>query len=221
MVLVARQPLINHGLTASLSSHSNEWLSSIVPVPDYRRPYTPKSSLKGLFAGSGNGAMSRPYFAQSVIDLTKRSANDVNLLYIGTASYDISQYRDIQTSAFAELGCQINSLEVAHVSPLLVDIEEAVLKAHVILVSGGNTLYAVDRWRSLGLDELLKDAANRGVVMAGGSAGCICWFDGGHSDSMDPGKFESTVFFVPMIKNAALILSLHIKPFQQTHIVHQ
>jgi dipeptidase E len=79
-------------------------------------------------------------------------------------------------------------LEVAHTSPLLIDLEEAVQKAHVILVSGGNTLYAVDRWRMLGLDGLLKDAAERGVVMTGGSAGCICWFDGGHSDSMDPGK---------------------------------
>jgi dipeptidase E len=132
--------------------------------------------------------MSQPYFAQSVIELTKRSAETVNLLYIGTASYDLPSYKDIQTNAFAKLGCSISALEVAHTSPLLIDLEEAVQKAHVILVSGGNTLYAVDRWRMLGLDGLLKDAAERGVVMTGGSAGCICWFDGGHSDSMDPGK---------------------------------
>lgn len=132
--------------------------------------------------------MSEPYFAQSVIDLTKRSAPDVKLLYIGTASYDLPKYREIQTSAFAKMGCSISSLEVAHVSPLLMDLETAVSQAHVILVSGGNTLYAMERWRSLGLDGLLKDAAEKGVVMTGGSAGCICWFDGGHSDSMDPGK---------------------------------
>lgn len=188
MVLVARQPILNHGLAASLSSHSNEFLSSLVPVPSHRRPYAPKPAFKGLFAGSGNGAMSEPYFAQSVIDLTKRSAPDVNLLYIGTASYDLPKYREIQTSAFAKMGCSISSLEVAHVSPLLMDLETAVSQAHVILVSGGNTLYAMERWRSLGLDGLLKDAAEKGVVMTGGSAGCICWFDGGHSDSMDPGK---------------------------------
>lgn len=44
-------------------------------------------------------------------------------------------------------------------------------KADIILVSGGNTLYAVDRWTYLGLDELLRGAAHRGKVMAGGSAG--------------------------------------------------
>ncbi|KAL3803660.1 hypothetical protein HJC23_003714 [Cyclotella cryptica] len=195
MVLVARQPFaVNHGLTASLSSHSNEWMSSIVPVPNHRRPWSPKSPLKGLFAGSGNGAMSHPYFAQSVVDLTKRSPQEVNLLYIGTASYDLARYRDIQTSAFAALGCTIHSLDVANQSPLLIDLEDAVEKAHIILVSGGNTLYAVDRWRALGLDGLLKDAAHRGVVMTGGSAGCICWFDGGHSDSMDPDTYR-----VPML----------------------
>ena len=50
-------------------------------------------------------------------------------------------------------------------------MEEAVEKADIILVSGGNTLYAVDRWTYLGLDELLRGAAHRGKVMAGGSAG--------------------------------------------------
>lgn len=196
MVLVARhQPLLNPGLAASLSSHSDEFLSSLIPVPSHRRQYVPKPAFKGLFAGSGNGAMSQPFFAQSVIDLTKRSASDVNLLYIGTASYDLPKYREIQTSAFAALGCSISSLEVAHVSPLLMDLEAAVSQAHVILVSGGNTLYAMDRWRSLGLDGLLKDAAEDGVVMTGGSAGCICWFDGGHSDSMDPDTYRD-----PMLK---------------------
>ena len=194
MVLVARHPIpATYGLPASLSSQSNEFLSSIVPVPPHRMPFTPKSHLKGLFAGSGNGAMSHPYFAQSVVNLTKRPAREVHLLYIGTASYDLPTYRDIQTSAFASLGCSISTLDVANASPLLVDLEEAVRKAHIVLVSGGNTLYAVDRWRALGLDGLLKDAAERGTVMTGGSAGCICWFDGGHSDSMDPGTCISSI----------------------------
>ena len=47
-------------------------------------------------------------------------------------------------------------------------------------------LWIVDRWERLGLSDLLKEAALRGTVIAGGSAGAICWFDGGHSDSMDP-----------------------------------
>jgi dipeptidase E len=139
--------------------------------------------------------MSHPYFAQSVVDLTKRSAKECNLLYIGTASYDIPKYRDIQTEAFIGLGCTVQSLDVANGLPLTFDMEEAVEKAHIILVSGGNTLFAVDTWKLVGLDELLKSAAHRGTVMTGGSAGCICWFDGGHSDSMDPDTYR-----LPMLK---------------------
>lgn len=48
----------------------------------------------------------------------------------------------------------------------------------------------VDRWRHLKLDEKLQQAASRGVVLAGGSAGAICWFDAGHSDSMDPASYR-------------------------------
>jgi peptidase E len=48
--------------------------------------------------------------------------------------------------------------------------------AHVILVSGGNTLYATDRWTALGLRDIFRTAMERGTVMTGGSAGAICWY---------------------------------------------
>ena len=63
---------------------------------------------------------------------------------------------------------------------------------------------AIDRWYTIGLDVLLRQAKDRGAILAGGSAGAICWFDAGHSDSMDPESFKaaycaakaaSTVFF--------------------------
>ena len=41
--------------------------------------------------------------------------------------------------------------------------------ADIIIVSGGNTLHAVNRWRRLGVDTLLKEAMERGAVLAGGS----------------------------------------------------
>jgi hypothetical protein len=58
--------------------------------------------------------------------------------------------------------------------------------ADIIAVSGGNTLFGVNRWKRLGVDTMLREASERGAVMVGGSAGAICWFDGGHSDSFDP-----------------------------------
>jgi dipeptidase E len=160
----------------------NEPSTSIAPIPPHRSSWSIGSGVKGFFAGSANIPMSHPYFAQCVIDLTERPPHEIIVLYIGTATYDIQEYRDIQTSAFFSFGCTIKSLDVDHMVLPFADIEKAVGDAHIVLVSGGNTLYAVDKWRSLGLDIILKEAAHRGTVLTGGSAGLICWFDGGHSD---------------------------------------
>ncbi|KNC74069.1 hypothetical protein, variant [Sphaeroforma arctica JP610] len=95
-----------------------------------------------------------------------------------------------QTERFKEAGCTIDCLNVAIDTPPTQRIVEAVQKADIVVVSGGNTLYAVDRWVKLGIDKLLRQAVERRVVMCGGSAGAICWFDSGHSDSMDPDSYR-------------------------------
>ena len=160
-----------------------------MPCHSFRRPYVNRH-IKGIFAGSGAAAMSSPLIAAAVISLTRRQPEDLSLLYIGTASYDIAESRRKQTCAFADMGVQVRSLDVANKSLSLEAMTEAVDECDIILVSGGNTLYAVDRWEYLGLDNLLRDAAMNGKVIAGGSAGAICWFDGGHSDSMSPESFR-------------------------------
>lgn len=59
-------------------------------------------------------------------------------------------------------------------------------RCDILLVSGGNTLYACDRWTFLGLDKLIKQRIDLGdVVLCGGSAGAMAWFQTGHSDSAD------------------------------------
>ena len=44
---------------------------------------------------------------------------------------------------------------------------------------------------------LLQQAMERGCVLTGGSAGAICWFDSGHSDSMDPDSYRSKMVSAP------------------------
>jgi dipeptidase E len=61
--------------------------------------------------------------------------------------------------------------------------------AHIIMSSGGNTLYKVNRWKALGIDKMIREIVetkNPAPVLCGGSAGAIIWFDYGHSDSMNP-----------------------------------
>jgi dipeptidase E len=68
--------------------------------------------------------------------------------------------------------------------PSKASIETKVLSADIIYVGGGNTLQMMRIWRRLGVDTLLTSAYEHGTVLCGVSAGAICWFDSGHSDSM-------------------------------------
>jgi dipeptidase E len=127
---------------------------------------------------------------EHVLALTGRPAVGLAVLYVGTATYDAEEPRTSQLERFVALGCRVSTLEVATAALPPAVMRELVEAASVIVVSGGNTLYAVDRWMRLGLDGLLRAAVGRGAVVCGGSAGAICWFDGGHSDSMDPTSFR-------------------------------
>lgn len=65
-------------------------------------------------------------------------------------------------------------------------LRDVVLAQDVVLVTGGNTANALAVWRTHGFDELLRDAWQRGVLLAGWSAGMICWFEQGVTDSFGP-----------------------------------
>ena len=58
-----------------------------------------------------------------------------------------------------------------------------ILGADIVYIGGGNTLAMMKRWRELGIDKLLKIAYKRDIVLSGLSAGSICWFKQGLSDS--------------------------------------
>ena len=53
-------------------------------------------------------------------------------------------------------------------------------------VGGGNTANLLDVWKRQGVEQLLQRALARGSVLTGGSAGGICWFEGGTTDSYGP-----------------------------------
>jgi dipeptidase E len=71
-----------------------------------------------------------------------------------------------------------------HKPPSKREIESRIFSADIIYVGGGNTLAMMRVWRRLGVDRLLRAAYEKGIVLSGISAGAICWFDSGHSDSM-------------------------------------
>jgi dipeptidase E len=66
------------------------------------------------------------------------------------------------------------------------ELRDLVLAQDLVLVTGGNTANAVAVWRVHGFDEILREAWQQGVVLAGWSAGMICWFEHGVTDSFGP-----------------------------------
>jgi dipeptidase E len=66
------------------------------------------------------------------------------------------------------------------------DLRKLVLAQDVILVSGGNTANALAIWRLHGFDRILREAWQEGVLLTGWSAGMICWFEQGVTDSFGP-----------------------------------
>lgn len=73
------------------------------------------------------------------------------------------------------------------------DLRSLVLTQDVVLVGGGNTLNMLAVWRAHGLDEILKEAWDAGVVLAGGSAGANCWFEASTTDSYLLGRSDPLV----------------------------
>ena len=68
-------------------------------------------------------------------------------------------------------------------SPGQKTFEENLLSMDAIVVGGGNTLNMMGIWKAQGIDTVLRKAYERGIVLAGGSAGSLCWFKNGLSDS--------------------------------------
>jgi peptidase E len=66
------------------------------------------------------------------------------------------------------------------------DLREYALGHDLIFVGGGNTANALAIWRVHGFDAILREAYEQGVLLAGSSAGMICWFEAGVTDSFGP-----------------------------------
>jgi peptidase E len=81
-------------------------------------------------------------------------------------------------------------VEVRHLSlfpmPNVSDPEDLLMSQDIIFVGGGSVANMLAVWRVHGIDEIMRKAWAAGIVLAGSSAGGICWFAGGTTDSFGP-----------------------------------
>jgi dipeptidase E len=134
--------------------------------------------------GGGGFSMEprNPRLDKWLLSLTRRRRPRV--LFLPTGSGDASSYVRRFHRAFSKHRC-----EAAHLSLFdrsAADPREAILSSDLIYVGGGNTANLLAIWRVHGVDKALRDAWYDGVVLCGVSAGAICWFEAGVTDSFGP-----------------------------------
>jgi dipeptidase E len=105
-------------------------------------------------------------------------------LFIPTASGDAGGYVETFHKVYGKkLGCRTAALLLTKEKYSRNELRKKILSSDLIYVGGGNTLKMLRRWRQTGIDKILREAWNKGIVLSGLSAGAICWFRYGFSDS--------------------------------------
>ena len=143
-------------------------------------PVTPRNAKQLQIFAIGGGGFTHPddgwpedYLIEDCLLSTVGSATKVRIGYFGHANNDDADRIRAFHKRFR--GCA----KTKHL-PITADVEAAkhfLTKIDILYVSGGETLKMLEHWRQTGIDTALIQAAQNGLVLAGVSAGAICWFD--------------------------------------------
>jgi dipeptidase E len=110
------------------------------------------------------------------------SAPSPKICYIGTATGDRQEGIDRFYDAMSRLPCTPTHLSLY--KPSTNDLAGLLLDQDILYVGGGSTKNLLALWREWGLDAITRQAWERGVILSGVSAGSICWFQQGTTDSL-------------------------------------
>ncbi len=112
--------------------------------------------------------------------LAQARVSDPAVAFVPTASGESDNYIVRFYAAYLGLPCRPSHLAFFRRTP---DLRSYLLAQDVIYVGGGNTKSMLAVWREWGVPDLLREAWDSGIVLAGISAGAICWFEQGITDS--------------------------------------
>lgn len=160
----------------------------------------------------GGGEIGRPGYPaettkidRELIRLTGKKSPTV--LFIPTASSDSEGYYQAVKKHFGKkLGCKTDVLWLIKEKSSRKVIQEKIMSADIVYVGGGNTQKMLRIWKLSGVDKVLKKALGQGIILSGLSAGSICWFRGGASDSR---KFNNPNADLIKITGLGFIPALH------------
>ncbi|MEX3671997.1 Type 1 glutamine amidotransferase-like domain-containing protein [Paraburkholderia phenoliruptrix] len=122
---------------------------------------------------------------QHIVSLTAKARP--RICYLATPSGDLPEHLGKFHAAYGDMDCETSHLaffrQPDSKSILTTDFRTRLLEQDAIYVGGGNTKSALAVWREWGLDSVLREAWESGVLLAGMSAGAMCWYEAGLTDS--------------------------------------
>ena len=139
----------------------------------------------GFLAEGPDPANLRPGPSYQLAAELARAGPHPRICIIGTATGDDSTRLAAFHNAFSKLGF-ISSHLTLFPMPNVPDVRAHLLAQDVIWVGGGSTANLLALWRLHGLDVILRECWEAGVVLKGVSAGSLCWHVGGTTDSFGP-----------------------------------
>ncbi|MGV9236457.1 Type 1 glutamine amidotransferase-like domain-containing protein [Streptomyces nigra] len=108
------------------------------------------------------------------------------ICFVPTASGDAPGYIERFVAAFDDRPVQAEVLPLFRRTLDDEALRTFLLSQDIVYVGGGNTANLLAVWRAHGVDRLLREAYDRGVLLCGISAGANCWAEGSHTDSFGP-----------------------------------
>jgi peptidase E len=122
-----------------------------------------------------------PALDRLVLTLTGKPVPKI--CFVPTASGDRGDLAMRFRERFDPWPCEPTVLSLFHLGRERIDPAEHLLAQDVIYVGGGSLRNLLAVWREHGIDQVMRTAWESGVVLAGVSAGAMCWFEGGVSSS--------------------------------------
>jgi peptidase E len=140
-----------------------------------------------IFAMGGGGFTmepSNPLLDEFVLDLA--APKEPRILFLPTASGDATAQINAFRARFADRACEPQYLSLFRLHETRRPLEKIIEEQHIIYVGGGSMRNMLAIFEAHELDRLLARAWRRGTVLAGLSAGAMCWFEGGVTRSSGP-----------------------------------
>jgi dipeptidase E len=142
------------------------------------------SDRRRILALGGGGfttAERNPALDRLVLRLTGRRVP--RICFLPTASGDQREQAVRFHERFGMWPCEPSVLSLFHLRHERIDPAAHLLSQDAIYVGGGSMRNMLAIWREHGIDEVMRLAWDAGIVLAGVSAGAMCWFHGGVSSS--------------------------------------